>query len=153
MAPQLTVLRLAGRTAVVRPPAVGVVRELCRETLRRIVEERTRVELPVGIAASPTVDPLRAVAESGRPPEAFPAEHGRAWLEGRPELALRSPMVPAAPPEVHSAAAETSDAGAAVASRALQPTVPRVDLERLTDEVVRQIDRRLVAHAERVGRI
>ncbi len=46
-------------------------------------------------------------------------------------------------------------AGAAASGRSASAGSPRaaVDLERLTDQVVRQIDRRIVAHRERLGRI
>jgi hypothetical protein len=33
------------------------------------------------------------------------------------------------------------------------PAAPAADVERLTDEVVRRIDRRIAAHRERLGRI
>jgi hypothetical protein len=54
-----------------------------------------------------------------------------------------------------AAGADRSGASEATSTRRFtEPGAPPpVDVERLADQVVRQIDRRIVAHRERVGRI
>jgi len=144
----------AGRGA---PPVVG---ELCRRAVRRIVEERRRVELlPVHRLTEVTADPYGAAAHPGSvapgPSWGQARMRDRKWLAPSPELTL--PTLPRAAERYvvpESAAAEVTEAaGHAARQTPQQPMIAPPDLERLTDQVVRQIDRRIVAHRERVGRI
>jgi hypothetical protein len=111
--------------------ASTAVGELCRSTVRRVVVERQRVELPS--RPRPLMpSPERTLPAS--PPATAPPSWER---ERRPTFErVGSPAPPGG---------STPDASDA--------SVAAVDLERLTDQVVRQIDRRIVAHRERVGRI
>ena len=63
-----------------------------------------------------------------------------------PAAAIAAAVAAAPPGLVHVHEPEGRDA-------APPPAVPAPDVERLPDEVVRQIDRRIAAHRERLGRI
>jgi hypothetical protein len=151
---QLALLRLAGPPD--RASAAGVVRELCRETIRRIVEERSRVELPLRLGAATPADPTRAGIDAESAALATPLRptHQDAWVDRPPEPALRPPQVLPPSHDVRRAVAEALEGrGAAEPPAPQPPAAAPVELDQLTDEVVRQIDRRIVAHRERMGRI
>jgi hypothetical protein len=137
--------------AAVEPP---VERE--RQVVTRIVERFRRVELPprwVGTAG----DSQGAATPSGAAPSRL-----RSGLE-LPGVVERSAPWPGAAPDLTLPRRPSAESGQAAAPAPLdrserafpdpEPPLPRVDVERLTDEVVRQIDRRIVAHRERQGRI
>jgi hypothetical protein len=93
---------------------------------RRLIEERTRRELPALAAARPVlrIPPGGRVETSrGDRPPGF-AETGP--TAGRAPRAAAAPAPAAAPP---------------------------IDVERLTDQVVRRIDERIVAFRERMGKV
>jgi hypothetical protein len=156
----------SSRSTVVRPlvgtrprsdaAAFSVVGELYETAVRRLITERRRIELPVRHPAEAAVSHGAAVAGRLAQAVSSPAPASlsdRLWQARSPELALPVPP-PVAPNRGGDAvAADVSQASPGVAPVAAQPAVPSVDLERLTDQVVRQIDRRIVAHRERVGRI
>lgn len=96
---------------------------------RRRVEERTR-----GVAAARALAAALETRASG-PRSILPPQPGN------------SPI----------AAAESSAAGTASLTRgsenkAAKPVVPVIDVQRLTDQVVRQIDQRIIALRERLGK-
>ena len=138
MAPTPVVLRLrapAGPAERERPRA-GVAARTTELTTRRLVEQRRRTEqLARDVIATgpstPGVDP-----ETGWPLPVGPAAASvRTQPRDRPEL------VPAASP------AGTRPGAADI------PAASALDIGRLADRVVAQIDRRIVAHRERMGRI
>ena len=153
-----TVLKpVAGTRQWSERAAHPVVNQLCRESVRRIVEERRRIELQVQRLTEATAQSYRAPVRAGsEEPESSRAGLGlrdREWLERSPVQTL--PSLPRAEGSTGDGipATDVADASDRVALGTPQPTAPAVDLESLTDQVVRQIDRRIVAHRERVGRI
>jgi hypothetical protein len=141
-APPFDVLPTAGPVSRASTAwTIGPIAWLARETIRRVVDERARVELPL----------VRGDAAGNRAERRVPAAGVAAFrrsvteLEHAPERSLHVSPAPAPPePSVPGVAMRAAEAPAAA---------QQVDLEHLTDEVVRQIDRRIVAHRERVGRI
>jgi hypothetical protein len=131
-------------------PAPEVVTAVWRRTLEHLTRSRRRVDEPaawpqprvVGAAGEPTApaDPPATVFPA--PPA--PAEAAAPTRRGRPAMDFRTA---AARPAISEQTARPQPRGHA-------PDAPReaLDLERLTDHVVRAIDRRIVAQRERVGR-
>jgi hypothetical protein len=95
------------------------------ELTRMLVEERTRREMVSAATSRPKIV-LRAASLG-------------------PDAA-RSQMVDEATPSKKS--------GATADRRSTVPTAaePALDIERLTDQIVRKIDERILAHRERMGR-
>jgi hypothetical protein len=92
---------------------------------RRLVEERTRREVPAMAAVRPLLSvPSEAGAGSGRR-VASTARDESARFADQATHAVRTPA---------------------------QPDGPQLDVERLTDQVVRRIDERIVAYRERMGK-
>jgi hypothetical protein len=145
----------AGDGEPAEPPTLPVLGQLWQSTVCRIVDERRRVELPVRQLTEPA-EPHRGVDRAGSAgPESPGGRRGlrdRRWLERAPVQILPAPPRPAGSHEDGTAAGEAGPALERAARGTPQPAVPAVDLDRLTEQVVRQIDRRIVAHRERVGR-
>lgn len=154
-------------TTSATPPAAVVTRTLHSHTLERatpvagpatvravvdrVVEKHQRVEGPAR--------PLRALPVTGR--EADPLGEPRSRLRGLP---VPAPAVAPTPAPTSPSAAmvlrrpAAASAGDVTAGRELDSPSRRgapaaVDLDFLTDRVVAQIDRRIVAHRERLGQI
>jgi hypothetical protein len=114
----------------------------------QLVERRRRVEeLSVRRRAPATAlaGPAAAAGPNGIDPLtgwALPVSAASA------PLARRAPSM--APPETASGAPADAARGAA---RPPEDAAAALDIDRLADRVVRQIDRRIVAHHERMGRI
>jgi hypothetical protein len=117
--------------------------------VRRIVDEHRRIEAPMQAAAT-TQDARRLTAARTRAarfsPSSGEASGGAFWAP--PELLF---------PRSHGSRTRTDVADIptpqARSERVTRdaPAAP-LDLDRLTDQVVRKIDRRIVAERERVGR-
>ena len=135
------------------PPRV--VGELCRETFSRLIDERRRVELSYGGAAAMQAATADGVNSPGHVRASTPS---RAALRvppyvSRPELVLRrSSSERALAPKQREAQMGDGHTTSRYTASPPQAAAP-VDIGQLTDEVVRQIDRRIVAHRERVGQI
>jgi hypothetical protein len=150
---------LAGRAAVVHAagpspnalPLERVVQRIAAEGVREIIDGSTRVVEP--LAARESLQIAQRVTETGRRLEAPAA---------RRDLSLRTarPMV-VVPPTAADLVAHAPQAGV-LDQRQRGTRGPGVDLdtgaspiniEQLTDQVVQAIDRRIVAHRERTGRL
>jgi len=123
---------------VAESPRPGKAAEAGILTVRRLVEERRRVEhsarsLPPSGQASTGVDPVTGW------PVPLEAPDAPAVLRAHGEPRREAPAA----------------AGEPRRPRSPEPAVatPPIDIDGLADQVVRQIDRRIVAHRERVGRI
>jgi hypothetical protein len=92
---------------------------------RQLIEERARREVASMVAPRPIF--------RGPPLE---------------EAGLSRRAAPVSRDESARGASETARATRAPA----QPSVPQIDVERLTDQVVRRIDERIVAYRERMGK-
>jgi hypothetical protein len=122
-----------------------------RAIVDRVAEKHRRVEGPAR--------PLRALAVAERAAEPLPEARPR----GVPVLASAVAPAPASPAPSPGAAMvlrrpAAGSSGEVAAGRELaspsRPGAPaEFDLEFLTDRVVAQIDRRIVAHRERLGQI
>jgi hypothetical protein len=155
--PAVAVAVAPARSAPAAPPAVAA----SRTAVLRLVEHRRRIEGPPW---RPLREPAEApAARAGRPAAAPRPEALRqpgttafeAWARPRASMVLApgpaAAVVAAAAavtPPVPARPDEPAPRGAAAV-----PAPPAPDVERLTDEVVRQIDRRIAAHRERLGRI
>ena len=139
---------VAPARAAAEYPRVGAALAASRLTIARIVERRRRVEEPRGL---PLPERVRGTAPAARvaavPPPATPADRADGWVPGRP------PPVVAARRVRGATEAPPSPATAPAAAAPGRPPAAALDLEALTEQVVRQIDRRIVAHRERMGRI
>ena len=93
---------------------------------QRLIGERTRREIPSLAGPRPLVrvPPEDAAGPSRRAASPAPGAPGRD--AGREPYATQAPA---------------------------QPIVPPIDVERLTDQVVRRIDERIVAFRERMGKV
>jgi hypothetical protein len=108
-----------------------------QQVLPRLVQERKRIEQH-GFYPPATMRQIRSVAPSAGSNEA--AKQPEAWM---------TEATTSIPAEVF----ETSQGWRMSTKAASRPKiVPEVDLERLTEQVVRKIDERIVAHRERLGR-
>jgi hypothetical protein len=147
--------RGAGGRERPEPAAASVLARLWQGVVHRVVEERKRVELPMRrLAESPPRSYRAAVGADLREqssPALRPGLRERGWLDESPVQTLVAPPSQGRPPS--GTAAENGESAVPVARGTPQPGVPAVDLERLTDQVVRRIDHRIVAHRERSGRI
>jgi hypothetical protein len=122
-----------------------------RAVVDRVVEKHQRVEGPAR--------PLRALPVSGR--EAEPLGEPRSRLRGVPVPAAAvaptpAPTSPGAAMVLRRPAAVSggeAPAGRELASPSRPGATAAIDVEFLTDRVVAQIDRRIVAHRERLGQI
>jgi hypothetical protein len=131
---------------------LGASRETRHDLVRRIVDERRRVEAPMHATPAtlwphPFTGALTPGARFSLPQSG--GASGGAYL---------------APPELTLARSPRSGARADVVPADIATPLPRseqvrrdapaaqLDLDRLTDQVVRKIDRRIVAERERVGR-
>jgi hypothetical protein len=144
-------------------PRQALLVDTCLRTLERVVEQRRRVEQwtrptaadgarpPATAAAgrpaggSPTAAPARAPLAPPRTP-VLVTDGGRA---GSPP----SPAGTPASPGPTRAAAAPSGPGPGWGGAAPREAAQAIDIGQLTDQVVRQIDREIVAHRERMGRI
>ena len=145
----------AGSPVRPAPPAPLAV-AASRTTVLRLVEHRRRIEGPPWRAPSEPAGMSRQ--RDGRPAarerSRAARRPGRTALEawGRPGAAMVLAPGPAA--AVAAAAAAASPSPLRVFEPEPRPAAPPVpEVEQLTDEVVRQIDRRIAAHRERLGRI
>lgn len=134
-----------------RPAAAGlrVEREVTRvreEIMRRLVERGERV---------PSLAVPGARQQSAAPELARPAVEVTPSARPVPMTVQRPAPASAAPPQ--PAPVSTPDAPGAP-HRPPTPfpqaeAPPPIDIDRLTDQVVRAIDRRIIAHRERMGRV
>ena len=102
---------------------------------------RTHISTPRALPSPGAPDPITRAA---RPVQRVVrrATNGRADAQdGRPN--------PAARPDVHPEASFAASGRSPVAA----PVAPAVDITRVTEQVMQQIDRRILAHRERTGRI
>lgn len=136
-----TVRRLVEQRRAVRSGSLMV---------RRLVERHRRVLEPSRGGRASTAAGLRASGDSA-------ATAGTAGVD--PQTGWALPVAGGSPALVVAASA-ASVAAPAPGTRDAEPhwsadrvTPASIDLERLADQVVRHIDRRIVAHRERVGRI
>jgi len=119
-----------------------------RDTVAHVAAAHRRVETlaPGALTAVPVTADRDASSASARhlarPVPAVAAAH-------RPAMVLRPPTVVAPPPDTLT----TEPEQAVAAPRGSAAATAELDLEALTDRVVRQIDRRIVAHRERLGQI
>ena len=131
-----------------KPRRMEVVAAASVRTVRQIARSHRRVEDRLSwqrrsVARGPDGEPL-----------VLPAALARRVQPSLPPTRLhpqRPPMILAAPPR--PAADQPSPAPATERTRPVPARPAEVDLQSLTDQVVRQIDRRIVAHRERMGRI
>jgi hypothetical protein len=144
-------------------PRQALLVQSCLRTLERVVEERRRVEHWTRPAAADGARPAVGATDGARP--AARAAGGRP--PGLPPAP--APLAPPRPPVLATErrpAGTTASPGATPASAApsgpgpgwggaapREAAQPRIDIAQLTDQVVRQIDREIVAHRERLGRI
>jgi hypothetical protein len=136
--------------------AAGLTLERSRLIVQRLVDARARREEPRGLPVRPATGPSAASAPPALPPPTSSRSAPAGRLPGARPPAMVLPTQPAArdardgPPDAAPAAREHPQA----ARPAAAPVVASpVDIASLTDEVVRQLDRRIVAHRERMGRI
>ena len=130
-----------------RPAAAGAQTRVL-DTVRRVVEQHVRVETaarsrstdlaPVGRRFQP--------AASGRPASPAAPE----WQPSPLRQVVRPAVARAARPEP---SAGTGASGSATPYTPAQPTTPPLDVDRLTDQIIQIIDRRIIASRERLGRI
>jgi hypothetical protein len=143
-----------GTAGTAAAPAAAL-RTLRLQVLATRLLERESRHSSFDVHASTRV--LRAVEQANHP-----ARHGAAvpGLRARtPERVFARPPSPTQPPPAPQPAAREAERalaaplrGAAVALPAVHKVDAAVDLDRLTREVMRGIDERLVAHRERMGR-
>jgi hypothetical protein len=144
-------------------PRQALLVDTCLRTLERVVEQRRRVEQWT----------RRAVGEGAQPPAAGAAGPPA----GGPDAAAAA-LAPLAPPpapvvvagrgRAGNPASADGTPGPGPAPAAAAPSGPgpdwggpparaaapaRIDIGQLTDQVVRQIDKEIIAHRERMGRI
>jgi hypothetical protein len=137
---------------VERPPAaaVGIAGQ---ETAQRVVEQLRRVEEPVYGSRARSAAAMHAVAGGARAAGTSGVDPQTGWALPVPGAPARLLVRQGAAAGAGAPGANGADAGAerrpAADARAPEP----LDIERLADRVVRQIDRRIVAQRERVGRI
>jgi len=138
-------------------PAVTAPRSSVLETVRRVFLQHLRVE---------TATRYQAAEQAGRtllaPGAAAPRPEGaRLDAPGRPAPPLGAepqlaPIRQVVRPQARVAPAEPGGAaasGAPAPRTPPQPGPPPLDVERLTDQVIQVIDRRIIAGRERLGRI
>jgi hypothetical protein len=143
--PALVLWRAQGAAALRLPAAAAAV----RAAVAQVTDAHRRVEGPAR--------PLRALPIAGREPD--PSAAARLRAAPLPLPARRPALGAAAAPAMvlRRAAAPAANDGAEAGRDLAAPRRPgapaAVDLEALTDRVVAQIDRRIVAHRERLGQI
>jgi hypothetical protein len=137
--------------------AAGLTLERSRLIVQRLVEACARREEPRGLPA-PGRPALPAVPATA--PARATVASIRSATPGRPPGARTPAMVLGAPAAAPGARDRAPDAALVArehpqaARRDAAPVVATpIDIGSLTDEVVRQLDRRIVAHRERMGRI
>jgi hypothetical protein len=149
------VVLAAPPSARTRERVAGMTLERCRLIVRHLVEGRARREEPRGLPAPGRPAP-RAAAPSGTAPAPWAQTPRRGGTLARPPaMVLATPSAPGArdrPPEVAARLAAGEHPQAARPPRAPVSDAP-IDIGSLTDQVVRQLDRRIVAQRERMGRI
>ena len=149
--------------------AAGLTRERSRLIVQRLVEARARREEPRGLPAPgrtavavavPAAVPALPAAVPATAPAPATAASSRS---GIPARARPPAMVLAAPAAAPGARDRAPDAALAALGAREHPQAARaaaapavqapLDIGALADQVVRQLDRRMVAHRERMGRI
>jgi hypothetical protein len=139
----------ATRRQVQTSPQVAVPETGSRavDVVRRLLERRERVELDFGgRGGSQAAEVGRRSVGDGRTGVPLPASG--LPLELVPvRTAIREPAatVTTAPP--------LESWGSPPSSASKEPDPPKLDVESLTDQVMRSIDRRLIAYRERTGRV
>jgi hypothetical protein len=145
-----------------RPAQAVLAVDAGRRTLQWVVEERRRIE-----QWTPSARPGRALGPAppdwmsrGAPPAAAPALARRPALastvvatagrqsNGQPPTAATPPGWP---PPMSASAPSVPDPGRGGGAPAV--AAGSIDVRQLTEQVVRQIDREIIAHRERMGRI
>ena len=138
----------------------GLTLERSRLIVQRLVEGRARREDPRAVPTPRRRDVQAAVPAAAVAPPWAAAASSRSGTPrlapgaGPPAMVLAAPA--AAPDSAPDAALATlaarehPQAARAAAAPAVQAPI---DISALTDQVVRQLDRRIVAHRERMGRI
>jgi hypothetical protein len=142
------------------PPAQALLLvETCRRTLRRVVEERRRVErwapaVHPGGARPPGV-PDRPAGVGPPPPVAWlPTPPAAAATLGDRRAAGLPPSSGPPPGWALATRAAPGASGPGWGEPAPAPPVATpIDVGQLTEQVVRQIDREIIAHRERMGRM
>ena len=118
---------------------------------RRLVEERQRIELP-GVRESST---LRQGSEPPAPVSAQMPARPMVALDGAPgraAMVLNRPARTEPAVERDSSWSTTRHSGIDREPSSRVPPVPQINIEQITDHVIKQIDNRIVAFRERMGR-
>ena len=141
------------------PPSAPAIGLAVRRAVAVVSGAHRRVEGVVApaLSAAPLASGRRQVAPAGRPPappRAPAAAHplpDAAAPRPRPAMVLRpaAGAATAVAPVAEPPAARAATATATPSGRVLS----ELDVEAFTDRIVQQIDRRIVAHRERLGRI
>ena len=129
-------------------PAAAAARTSVLDTVRRVIEQHLRVE---------TAAPSRSTALAPVGGSFQPAASGRPASPAAPERQL-SPLRQVVRPAVARAAGPGPSAGIGASGSATPytsapPPTPPLDVDRLTDQIIQIIDRRIIASRERLGRI
>jgi hypothetical protein len=138
------------------PPRAVLAVDNCQRTLRRVVEERRRIEewtrpSEPGRAHSPA--PPASEIRGGAPVPAPLLTPARAVVARTGRQASDAPLAAGTPQaRAPQPAPGQPGPGQRDAAAAASPA-PRIDVRQLTEQVVRQIDEEIVAHRERMGRI
>ena len=118
---------------------------------RRLVEERQRIELPGGRESST----LRQGSELPPPGSAQLSARPMIALDGAPgraAMVLNRPARPEQAVERDSSWSTTRHSGIDRETSSRASSVPQINIEQITDHVIKQIDHRIVAFRERMGR-
>jgi hypothetical protein len=145
-------------------PRQALLVDTCLRTLERLVEQRRRVEHwahrahgdgapppAAGVAGSPTGGP--PVAAAAPAPLALPSAPVLVTAGGRAGGRGPAAGTPPSPGPAPAGAASSEPRPGWGGPPAREAAPARIDIGQLTDQVVRQIDREINAHRERMGRI
>jgi len=142
----------------VQPGAAGPagaleLRSSVMETIQRLVEQHTRV---VSASRAPADAPAAAPTRPAGQTVLHPAAPLVPELEGPPARRFRRQAAAGAPGTAAGVDAQPQTAAGAAALQAVPPAPPAAlsapEINRLAEQVIQTIDRRIIAQRERLGR-
>jgi hypothetical protein len=124
----------------------GALADSSQSPLRRLFDRVHRQSSGVVVKKTVLENESQEIAER------VVRNHSRVEQRGRGDMVIRKPIIPGAAAEERRSELELQFARAGTRDRSWPEKAPEINVEQLTEQVIRKIDHRITAYRERLGR-
>lgn len=124
----------------------GALADFSQAPLRRLFARIHKQNAGVVVKKTILENESQAIAER------VVRDHSRVEQRNRGDMVIRKPSIPGAAAEERRSELESQFARASTRDRSWPEKAPEINVEQLTEQVIRKIDHRITAYRERLGR-